>query len=145
VGYADRVAARATDRGGKPSPHRRVGRGLIAEALPGGMVFDLGLGQPHHLVRRQVQAVEPAAPRVYAVVAPALVALAEVEELAGGVAVAVEVDLEGRLLRSGQRPSKMAGAMQQVVEPRGQFRVVCDLGGDLGSNPAPATGKPWVK
>jgi hypothetical protein len=50
-----------TDRGGQPSPHRRVGRGLIAEALPGGMGFGLGLGQPHHLARRQVQAMEPAA------------------------------------------------------------------------------------
>ena len=122
------------DRAGQPSAEWRVGRGLGTEGRPGGMGFDLGLGQPHHLARRQVQAVKPAAARIYAVVAPALVALAEVEELARGVAVAVEVDLEGRLLGRGQRASNMASAMQQVVEPRRQFRIVCDLGSDLGAH-----------
>jgi low temperature requirement protein LtrA len=119
---------------GGPALFLLGGRGLTTEGRPGGMVFDLGLGHPHHLARRQVQAVKPAAARIYAVVAPALVALAEVEELAGSVAVAVEIDLEGRLLGRGQRASKMAGAMQHVVEPRRQFRVVCDLGDDLGAH-----------
>src|SRR5690349_6490874 len=98
------------------------------------MGFDLGLGEPHDLPRRQLQSMEAEAVRIHAVVAPAVVALAEVEELAGGVAVAVEVDLEGRLLRTGQRPREMAGAMEQVVEPRRQLGVVRDLWGDLGTD-----------
>ena len=105
--------------------------GLVSEPVPRGMGLDLGLGEPHHLAGRQVQAVEPEAARIDAVVAPALVALAEVEELACGVAVAVEVDLERGLLGSGERAGKLSGAVEQVVEPRRQLRVVHDLGSNF--------------
>jgi hypothetical protein len=50
---------------------------------------------------------------------------------AGPHGIAVEIDLERRLLRSGQRPSQVARAVQQVVEPRSELRVVNDLRCDL--------------
>jgi hypothetical protein len=50
------------------------------------------------------------------------------------VAIAVEVDLEGGLLGSGERTGKATGPVQEVVEPRRQLRVVHDLGSDFGAD-----------
>src|SRR5436309_15373849 len=108
---------------------------LVAEALPGRMGLDLLLREPHHLAWSELQAVQSDAARIDPIVVPALVALAQVEELAGRVAVAVEIDLERRLLGSGQRPRQVARALQQVVQARGELRIVnylrCDLRADI--------------
>jgi hypothetical protein len=67
------AAVLSEDGRGQPAPHRGVVRGLTAEGMPGGMGFDLGLGQPHHLARGQVQAVQPEFPRIHADARAALV------------------------------------------------------------------------
>jgi hypothetical protein len=63
-----------------------------------------------------------------------LVAFAEIEELARGVAIAVEVHLERRLLGPRQRAGDVASAVQQIVETGRQLGVIDDLRGDLNSN-----------
>jgi hypothetical protein len=77
--------------------------------------------------------VEPETARVDTVIAPASVAVAQVEELAGRVSVAVKVDLQGGLLGVGEGSSEAAGAVQEIVEAGGKLGVVGELGRDLGA------------
>ena len=73
----------ATHGCGQPAAHRWVLGRLIAESGPGRMSLHLLLGQTHDLTRLELKAVQPEAAGVDAVVAPAGVTLAEVEELPG--------------------------------------------------------------
>jgi hypothetical protein len=82
-----------------------VGR-LIAEAGPGRVCFGFLLRQAHDLAWIELEAVQAEPLRVDAVVSPALVACAQIEELARRVTVAVEIHAERRLLRPGQRSSE---------------------------------------
>jgi transposase len=65
-----------------------------------------------------------------------VVALAQIEELARSPAVAVEIDLERRLLGACQRTFELAGSMQQVVDAGGEHGIVGGLGRDLGAHVA---------
>jgi hypothetical protein len=67
------------------------------------MSLDLVLSEPHDFTRRQRQAVEAETARIDAVVAPAFIALRQVEELARRRAVTVELHLQRRLLGAGER------------------------------------------
>jgi hypothetical protein len=58
------------------------------------------------------------------VVAPALVALAQIEELARRVAVAIEVDFQRGLLRLRERTREVASSMEQAVESGRELGVV---------------------
>ena len=78
-------------------------RCLGAEAVPGWMGLDAG---------------------IHAVVAPALVALAQIEELARRVAVAIEVDFQRGLLRLRERTREVASSMEQAVESGRELGVV---------------------
>jgi hypothetical protein len=107
---------------------------LRAERLPGRRLLDLLLGEPDHRSRRDVHPVQATAQRVDAIVAVGVVALAQIEELARRLAVAVEIDLERRLLRARQRTCEIAGPMRQVVDAGGQHGIVSGLGRDLGAD-----------
>jgi hypothetical protein len=50
------------------------------------------------------------------------------------VSVAVEVDFEGGLLGSGQGSLKAAGAVEEIVDARGELRIVGDFRCDLGAH-----------
>jgi hypothetical protein len=115
----------------------RIGRwlsGQVTEADPGRMGLDLVLRQTYNLTRREPDAVQPVPARVDAKVAPARVLRAQVEELARGMSVPVEVDAEGGLLSAGQGSREAAGAVQEIVQASGQLGVIGDLGSDLGAH-----------
>jgi hypothetical protein len=107
--------------------------GLIAESGPGRMSFHLLLRQARDLTWLELNAVEPESSRGHAVVAPAGITLAQVEELAACSAVAVEIDTERRLLGSGECSGKAACAVQKIIEAGGQRGVVRDLGCEFGT------------
>jgi hypothetical protein len=97
------------------------------------MSLDLVVSQPHDFAGRQRHAVQAEAPRIDAEVAPALIALGQVEELAHGHAVTVEIHLQRRLLGTGERPGEVARAMEEIVDAARKRRVVGDRQSDLGS------------
>jgi hypothetical protein len=67
-----------------------------------------------------------------AVVAPAFIALGQVEELARRRAVTVEIHLQRRLLGAGERAGEVARAMEKVVDPARKRRIVRDRRSDRG-------------
>jgi hypothetical protein len=98
------------------------------------MRLHLRLRQPHHLPRLEREAVEAEPAGVDPVIAPALVALGQVEELPRGRAVAVEIDLERRLLGAGEGAGDVARAVQEIVDASGERGIARDRGRDLGSD-----------
>jgi hypothetical protein len=97
------------------------------------MSLDLVLSQPHDLTRRQSHAVQAEPVRIDAVVAPALIALGQVEELARRRAVTVEIHLQRRLLGARERAGEVARAMEKVVDTPRKRRIVRDRRSDLGA------------
>jgi hypothetical protein len=97
------------------------------------MSLDLVLSQPHDFTRRQRQAVQAEPARIDAVVAPAFIALGQVEELARRRAATVEIHLQRRLLGAGQRAGEVARAMEKIVDAARKRRIVRDRRSDLGA------------